>query len=122
MPAERVRDRTHVRPRADAQVETSDSVAIGNDVERVHPRAPHGHLDRNAPAVQPVGALTADLHGGRGRDRQLDLTAEALEPLLQPAGGRCLVRLDHIAFPIARARPDTEIYVGHVALVQSDEA
>ena len=61
--------------------------AIGDDVERVDERTPQGHLQVDAPPRQPVRALTADLHRRGGRDRQLDLTPEALERRLHRARG-----------------------------------
>ena len=44
-------------------------------------RTRHLHLD--AAPRELVRALTADLDRGGGRDRQLDLAAEALEPLAE---------------------------------------
>ena len=86
--AERIGDRAHVRPGADMEVECRDAVRIRDDVERVDPRPAHGHLDHHAPPVQAVGALAPDLDGRRRRDRELDLTAEALERGLELGVGR----------------------------------
>src|SRR5215211_2148263 len=76
---ERLGDRPHVRPRANVEVEPDGVVPILDDVERVDSRTPQRHLDGDAPAVEAVGALAADLDRRGGRDRQLDLAAEALE-------------------------------------------
>ena len=81
--SERLGDRPDIGSRADAKVKADDAVRIRDDVERVDARAPQRHLHLDAAAVQLVGALTADLDRGRGRDRQLDLAAEAREPLLE---------------------------------------
>ena len=96
------------------------ALRIRDDVERVDPRAAQGHLDRDAPAVQAVGALAADLHRRGGRDRQLDLTAEAREPCfeLSRTAARAARRLP---LRVARGRPRREVDVREVALVQSDE-
>ena len=92
-------------------------------VERVDPRAPHRHLDRDAAPCQLVRALAADLHRRGGRDRQLDLAAEAREPL-SPAplrvGGSC--RSTTLALGVAGRRARREVDVGDVALVEPDEA
>jgi hypothetical protein len=47
--------------------------------------------------VQLVGALTADLDRRRGRDRQLDLAAEARERALELVGRRRLLAPDDVA-------------------------
>src|SRR5690348_2162161 len=80
MSAERDRKRPYVRPGADASVERHRLARIRDDVERVHRRPAYRHLHLDAPPCELVRALTADLHRGRGGDRQLDLTAEVLEP------------------------------------------
>ena len=122
VPAERRRDRPHVRPRADAQVELRDTVAIRDDVERVHLRAPHRHVHLHPAPREPVRTLAADLHRRSGRDRQLDLAAEVLESLLQLVGRRRRVLLDDVPLGIAGRRRRREIDVRDVALVQADEA
>ena len=122
MPAERRRDRPHVRPRADAKVERATPSAIRDDFERVHLRTPHRHLHLHPAPREPVGTLTADLHRRHGRDRQLDLAAEFREPLLQLAGRRRRVPLEDVSLRIAGRRRRREIDVRDVTLVQSDEA
>src|SRR5689334_21839954 len=84
MASERLRDRSHVGPRADVQLEADRAVrggiaAIRDDVERVDERTPQGHLDADALTREPVRALAADLHRRRRGDRQLDHAAEARE-------------------------------------------
>ena len=78
--AERVGDRADVGPRADEQVERARcrrrSETSSSSWTRIDARR---HLDGDALAVQPVGALAVDLHGRRRRDRQLDRTAKAVE-------------------------------------------
>jgi hypothetical protein len=49
-------------------------------------RAPHGHLDLDSPAVQPVGALAGDLHGRSRGDRQLHLAAKLVERRFELVG------------------------------------
>src|SRR5205823_10167675 len=122
VPTERRGDRSYVGPRADAQVEPNDPVAIGNDVERVHAGAPERHLDRLATPVQPVGALTADLDRRGGRNRQLDLAAEAREPALELVRARSIVPLHYVTLAIASIRHGTQVHIRRVALVQPNEA
>src|SRR5262249_57976289 len=81
-----------------------------------------GHREGDAARRQPVGALTADLDRRRGRDRQLDLTAEARERLLELALRGRLVLLGRLSFRIGGRRPRGEVDVGYVAFVQADEA
>ena len=66
MAAERVRDRADVRPARDVEREVELAVVEAEDLEVVDGRAPRGHLDGDAAAVQPVGALAVDLDRGRG--------------------------------------------------------
>ena len=75
--SERVGDRADVRSRADEQVERHDAVGVRDELELVDTHHARRHLDGDALAVQPIGALAVDLHGRRGRDRQLDLAAKA---------------------------------------------
>ena len=99
------------------------AVAIREDVERVHLRAPHRHLHLHAAPRELVGTLAADLHRRGGRDRQLDLAAEALEPLLELLGCRRVVLLDDVALRVAgRRRRAERSIVRDVPLVQADEA
>ena len=95
---------------------------IGDDVERVHAGAPERHLDGDAAAVQAVGALAADLDRRGGRDRQLDLPAEAREPAFQLRGVGRRVALELLALRIAGRRPRGQVDVRQVALVEADEA
>ena len=118
--SERVGDRSHVRPGADAQIERDHAVAIRDDVERVDPRAPQRHFQGDALAVQAVRALAADLDRGRGRDRQLDVASEGCESRqLRPR--RRVAQLSAPP-PDRRSTSGTQIDVREVALVESDEA
>ena len=96
---------------------------IRDDVERVHRRATNRHLHLDAAPRELVRALTADLHRGRGGDRQLDLAAEALEPFAASSaspGGAWHATTSPSGSPVeVRAG---EIDLGDVALVQADEA
>ena len=83
VPAERLGDRPDVGARADVQRQPHALARIRDHVERVHERTPHGHLDDDAPARELVRPLAADLHRRRRGDRQLHLTAEALERFLE---------------------------------------
>ncbi len=85
-------------------------------------RAPHRHLDRDAPPREPVRALTADLHRRGGGDRQLDLAAEALEPRSSSSRDGRLVRstTSPSGSPVDVA--SREVDVREVALVEPDEA
>ena len=81
----------HVRPRADAQLESHDVspvYAMTSSACTIERRSGHLHLD--APPREPVRALTADLHRRRGGDRQLHLAAEALER--RSSSGSCRER------------------------------
>ena len=122
MPAESLGDRPDVRPGADVQLEPHGGSRIRDDVERVDLRAPQRHLHGDAAPGQLVCALTADPDGRGGRDRQLDLTAEAPEcgVELVPRGRR--VRLAPLALRVAGGGRRRQVDVGDVALVQPDEA
>src|SRR5437764_13467168 len=121
MAAERDRQRPDVRPGADVDVKRHLLARIRDDVERVHPRAPHRHLHLDAAPREPVRTLTADLHRGCGGDRQLDLTAEALEQRLQLAlAGRCMA-LDDLSLRIPGGRSRGEVDFRAVALVPAYE-
>ena len=122
VPAERLGDRPDIGSRADPQVEPDNAVAIGDDVERVHPGAPQRHLDAIAAPVQPVGPLAADLDRRGSRDRQLDLAAEAREPPLELLLVRRLQALDDLALAVAGRRARREVDLRDVALVEPDEA
>ncbi len=122
MPAEHIRDRADIRPRADGYVERDDAVCIRDDVERIDARATHGHLDLDALAMQAIRALATDLHGGRRGDRQLDVTAEGRERRLELGKARRFVHLERVALGIARRRPEREVDVCEVALGETDKA
>src|SRR5204862_3638721 len=113
---ERGGDRPHVGTRADVEVERRDLAGIRNDIERVNLHAARGHLHRDASSREPVRALAADLDRRRGRDRQLDLTAEALEPSLELGTRGPLLLGDDLALWIPRRRPRAEIDLRHVPL------
>ena len=103
------------------QLERRTPVArIVDDVERVHLRAPQGHLDLDPLPRQPVGALTADLDRRGGRDRQLDLAAEAPRagPRARPGAGGSW-RSSDLALRVAGRGRRGEVDVGQVALVQA---
>ena len=72
--------------------------------------------------MQPVGALTADLDRRRGRDRQLDLAAEAREPRRELLRTGRLQLFHDVPLPVAGRRPGRQVDVGEVALVESHEA
>jgi hypothetical protein len=71
--------------------------------------------------VQLVRALAADLDRGGGRDRQLDLTPEGLEPSLELRRFRSLEPLHHLALGVARGGSGRQVDVREIALVESDE-
>ena len=126
-PAERVRDRPHVGARTDVQRQLHRRgccgiAAIGDDVEREDLRTPQGHLHVDTPPCQLVRALAADLHRRGGRDRQLDLTAEALERRIDRRAVRRRMPAEDVAFRIARRGRRGQVDVGDVSLVQADKA
>ena len=71
VPAQGIRDRADIRARTDAEVERHDLTCIRDDVQLIDPRPPHRHLQGDAATGQPVRALTPDLYGRDGGDRQL---------------------------------------------------
>ena len=95
---------------------------IRDDVERVDPRAPERHLDLDAAPGELVGALAADLDRRGGRDRQLDLTAEAREPRSSSSAPAAARPLDDLALRVAGRRARRQVDVREVALVEPDEA
>ena len=119
---ERLGDRPDVGAGADVEREAHRLPGIRDHLERVHERTPHRHLDDDAPPRELVRPLAADLDRRRGRDRQLDLAAEALERLLERRLRRCRMLLELLAFRIAGRRRRGQIDIGDVALVQADEA
>src|SRR5204862_4152721 len=102
--AEDVRDHPDVRARADAEIEAHLAVCIRDDVERVDARAARRHVDVHAAPRELVRTLPTDLHGRRSRDRQLHVTAEALEPTLELCRRRGLVPRYDRALRIASGR------------------
>ena len=121
--AEHVRDRADVRPRRDPRRRAS----------RCRPRTPTrssasirdrrtGISTCDAPPVQPVGALAADLDRRRGRDSELHLAAQPMQPRSSSSRRGRLVLVERRR-PRGRrstsgARRST---VGEVALVEPDE-
>ena len=122
VPAQLVGNRAHVRAGADAQVEPGDAALVRDDLELVDPRAANRHLDLLTAAVQPVGALSADLHRRGRRDAQLDLAAQSRDAPLELLVVRRIQALDDLALPVAGVRARGQIDVRQVALVQPDEA
>ena len=120
--SERLGDRADIRAGRHVEPEPDLVARIRDDVERVDLRTAQGHLHLDALPREPVGALTADLHRRGGGDRQLDLTAEALEPSLELRPSRSLVPLARLAFGIAGRGRRGEIDVRDVPLVQTDKA
>ena len=116
------RERPDVRPGADADIERDALARIRDDVERVAPSSDARHLHLDAAPREPVRALTADLHRGRGGDRQLDLAAEAPRAV-RPArlARRLLASTTSPSGSPVEVRAG-EIDLGDVALVQADEA
>ena len=115
--AERTRNRAHVRPRADAQVERHRLCIPIHDVERMHGRTPHRHLHFHPAPVQPVCTLAVDLHRRGGRHPQFDLAAQMIEVELV----RRVVPLDHVALDVAGRRRRRQVDRRQVALVEPDE-
>src|SRR5436309_5192548 len=100
MAAQLLGDGSHVRARADPEIEACDAVSIRDDVERVHTRPAERHLHLDAAPVQAVSALTADVDRGCSRDRQLDLAAEGFEPPRKLVRLRSLRAFDDLALGI----------------------
>ena len=119
--AERIRDRPHVRPGADPQVEARHTVLVGEQLERVDPRPPHRHRNLLAAAVQLVGALAVDLHRRGGGHAELDLAAKSGKTFLELLPTGRLVLLDDLTFRIAGRGAGGEVDLGGVALVETDE-
>src|SRR5215218_10265043 len=121
VPAERVRDRAHVRPRADVRAQGGDAVLVPDELQRVNRRAAKRHLHRDTAPREPVRALAADLHRRRRRDPQFDLAAERSQPRLELVTRRRLVLLDDLALWIAGGRARPQVDRGLVALVEPDQ-
>ena len=120
VPAERLRDRPDVRPRAHTQVDPRDPAVVVEQLELVDDRAANRHLDLRPTPSKPVRALPSDLDRRVRRDRQLDLAAQPLERGLELLARRRLARIA-LALGVARRADGREVDVGHVALVQADE-
>ena len=116
------RSRGRTCPSSTRRSSAHDAVAVRDDVERVDLRAPHGHLHLHPAPREPVGTLTADLHRRHGRDRQLDLAAEALEPLLELVRAGGVVPFEDLSLRIAGRGRRREVDLRDVALVEPDEA
>ena len=103
MAAERVGDRADVRPAPDVQLEL-DSGGSSRRTTRIAwtMRAPHRHLDGDAPPVQSVRALAVDLDRRRRRYRQLDLARSAAQRGLEIVRERRLLER-----PRPRRRPSS---------------
>jgi hypothetical protein len=99
------------------QVELHERRRVADDLQAVDGRGAQRHLDGDSAAVELVGALAADLHGGGRRNRQLDFPFKPQELLL----GCDLGLLDDLAFPVAGGRAQAEADLRAVALVQPDE-
>ena len=119
--AERVRDRADVRPRGDVQLEPRDAVRVPASVELVDVHRAHRHLDGDAAAVERVRALAVDLHRRRGRDREVDRAAQAVERRLELVARRRVVLVDALALDVAGRRARRQVDLRHVALRQPDE-
>ena len=117
VPAERVRDRPHVRPAGDVEVDLGQRRLVADDPQRMDGRAAQRHLHRDSLPVEFVGALAADLDGGGRGHRQLHVAFERGD--LGFARDRRL--LDDLALTVAGRRAQPEADLGAVALVQADE-
>ena len=116
MAAQRLGDRAHVAAGADVDREPGDTAVVVEELERVHRRPTHRHLDLDASAVQLVRALAADLHRRGCRDAQVDLAAQRVDPRLELARGQRLVLVDDLAFGIAGRGGPREVDCRLVAL------
>ena len=85
-------------------VELATSAVDADQLERVHAEAAQRHLDLDPAPREPVRALAADLHRRGGRNRQLDLPSQLVEPRLEVGAGERLVPLEHLAFADRRSR------------------
>ena len=112
----------HVGARADVQLEPRRAVGVAAKLERVDRGAAQRHRQLDAAPREPVGTLTVDLHRGGGRDRQLDLAAEARERPLELGAARRRVLLGEFALRVAGRARAREVDIGEVALVEPDEA
>ena len=121
VPAERVGDGAHVRPRGDVQLERRHAVLVAMQHELVDRRRAVGHVDVLARAEALVGALALDLHGRGGGHAQHDLAAERLEPLVELLERRRLVLVDRVALDVTGRGRRAEIDIRDVALVEPDE-
>ena len=120
--AERLGDRSNVGARGDEQVEPDDASRVALEEELVDDHAAHRHLDHDAAAVQPIGALPVDLHGRDSGNRQLNGPAQRFKLRFELALARRFVLLDDLPFRIAGRRRRGEVDLRHIALVEPDEA
>ena len=122
MAAQSICDCPHIGSGADPKVEPHLLTGIRDDVERTDKRAPHRHLYFDAAPGKLVRTLPADLHGRGGRDRQFDLTTEAREATFELSFVRRFETFDDLSLRIPGRGPRSEVDVGHVSLVEPDEA
>jgi hypothetical protein len=121
MPAERVGDRADVSTRADADAKSRHSPVIPDHVEPPHGRAPSRHLDLHAAAEELVGPLAPDLDCGGRRDRQIDFSAERLDPHTELLGRGRLLLLDEVTLRVGGRGPPGEVDLRLILLVQAHE-
>ena len=119
---QRLGDRTNVGAGTDTEIERGDAVSISDDVERVDARPAQRHLHLDTAPVQAIGALAADLDRRCGRDRQLNLAAEAREPSFELLFARRVQALDDVTLGIAGRSAGRQVDLREVALVESHEA
>ena len=124
MTAERLCDRAHVGARGDVEGEPDGGAVAStlDELELVDGRAAERHLDGDTAARELVGTLAVDLHRRRCGNRQLHLAAQRGKSVVELTRRRRLVLLQRLAFRIAGRGRRPEIDVGHVALVEPDEA
>src|SRR5581483_1563034 len=116
-----VGDRADVCAGGNEELEQRDAARVLPQLELAHERATAGHVHRGPAAGEPVGPLAADLHRRGGRDGQLDLAAQTVEPPLELGAARRLGLLDDLALGVAGRCACRQVDGGHVALVESDE-
>ena len=122
MPAERVRDRANVGAAADVKLELgraaarSDGTLSACTVDHAQ-----GHLDGDSPPVEAVRTLPADLHGRRRRARAARprRTSASSAGVERPSGSG--VSSSVVALGVAGRGSPSELDLGHVALVETDE-
>src|SRR5919108_4083842 len=121
MTAKGLGDGTHVAAGAHLEAELRERPVVLEELELVHRRPAHGHVDRDTSAMELVGALSADLDRGGGGDLQIDLAAERFEAREELGLRRRLVLVERFALRVARRGDCREIDLRLVALAQADE-